>query len=245
MCVMAMDRITDRDMGQLWTIDVATGSIARWLTARAGAPRWSPDGTRIVYPATNGAGSEIRVLYLDTGRSYSLAQFRRGPFRRGLVAGTARPLRSRCWYRRQARLRRSRSQRRKGRRLERSGESGRRQDLPRRRRGYLPYGANQVFVLPVEGGTPRQVTSGEAPMQSPAWLDERHAAGVRQPGRRPRDGPDRERDLRAGTARTGPSVPSRPATGRTIPRSSRRTASGSPTSATTTRCSPTSRTVST
>jgi acylaminoacyl-peptidase len=28
-----------------------------------------------------------------------------------------------------------------------------------------------VFVLPVDGGTPRQVTSGDAPMQSPSWLD--------------------------------------------------------------------------
>jgi len=37
--------------------------------------------------------------------------------------------------------------------------------------GYLPCGASDTFVLPVDGGTPRQVTSGDAPIQSPAWLD--------------------------------------------------------------------------
>ena len=36
--------------------------------------------------------------------------------------------------------------------------------------GYLKEGATHVYTLPVDGGTPRQITSGEANFGSPTWL---------------------------------------------------------------------------
>jgi len=37
--------------------------------------------------------------------------------------------------------------------------------------GYLPEGTNQVFRLSVEGGSPRQLTHGDADLNISAWLD--------------------------------------------------------------------------
>ena len=38
--------------------------------------------------------------------------------------------------------------------------------------GYLKEGATHVYTLSADGGTPRQITSGEADFGSPAWLDD-------------------------------------------------------------------------
>ena len=42
----SMDRMTDRDTGQIWILDLADGSNRPLVTGGAGAssPRWSPDG---------------------------------------------------------------------------------------------------------------------------------------------------------------------------------------------------------
>lgn len=37
--------------------------------------------------------------------------------------------------------------------------------------GYLPKGTTHVFTLPVEGGTPRQLTHGDIDMNASVWLD--------------------------------------------------------------------------
>ena len=36
--------------------------------------------------------------------------------------------------------------------------------------GYLKEGATHVYTLPVDDGTPRQITSGDADFGSPTWL---------------------------------------------------------------------------
>lgn len=166
----SMDKLTDRDTGSLWTLDVASGDHRPLVTGGpAGAPRWSPDGTRLVYSTATNGKPEIRMLYLDTGRSYSLAQFLEGPgeavwspdgktiaftmFVPGEKPGFAKPP---------------------------AAPEGATWNEPVKvfdditfrfdGAGYLKDGATHVFVLPVDGGTPRQVTSGETSMQQPAWL---------------------------------------------------------------------------
>jgi len=37
--------------------------------------------------------------------------------------------------------------------------------------GYLPEGTTQVFTLPVEGGSPRQLSHGDVDLRNSAWLD--------------------------------------------------------------------------
>nr|WP_321511896.1 S9 family peptidase [uncultured Hyphomonas sp.] len=168
----SMDKMTDRDTGHLWSIDLATGAHRPLVTdVSAGRPRWSPDGSRILYMSSNGKGPEMRLLYLDSGRSFSLAQFtEEGPsaaawspdgkevafsmFVKGETPSFAKPLtppKGAKW------------------------NDGVKviDDLTFRfdGAGYLQDGAEQIFVLTVDGGTPRQVTFEEADLGGPQWLD--------------------------------------------------------------------------
>jgi acylaminoacyl-peptidase len=167
----SMDKLADRDVGALWTIDVASGDHRPLVTgASAASPRWAPGGKRLVYTTATNGKPEIRVLYLDSGRSFSLAQFTEGPseavwspdgktiaftmFVPGEKPGFAKPPAApegATW----------------------SEPVKVFDDLQFRAdgAGYLKDGATHVFTLPVDGGTPRQVTSGEASLQQPAWLD--------------------------------------------------------------------------
>jgi dipeptidyl aminopeptidase/acylaminoacyl peptidase len=168
----SMDRMTDRDKGQIWILDLSDGSNRPLVTGGAGAssPRWSPDGSRMIYSTSTDGKPEIRVLYLDTGRSFPLAQFLEGPsqavwspdgktiafsmFVPGDTPSFAKPPKppeGATW-----------------------NDGVKVIDKLTFRfdgAGYLKDGADQVFVLPVDGGTPRQVTFGDAPMGGPAWLD--------------------------------------------------------------------------
>ena len=167
----SMDKLVDRDIGALWTIDLASGDHRPLVTgASATSPRWAPDGKRLVYTTATNGKPEIRVLYLDSGRSFSLAQFTEGPseavwspdgktiaftmFVPGEKPGFANPPAApegATW----------------------SEPVKVFDDLQFRAdgAGYLKDGATHVFTLPMDGGTPRQVTSGEASLQQPAWLD--------------------------------------------------------------------------
>ena len=168
----SMDRMTDRDTGHLWIIDIESGAQRPLLGVggSAGAPSWSPDGSRVLYTSTASGKPELKLVYMDTGLSYSLAQFTESPsgatwspdgrniafsmFVPGDKPGFATPPKQ---------------------------PEGAKwadpvkviDDLTFRfdGAGYLEDGADQVFVLPAEGGTPRQVTTGEADMGGQAWLD--------------------------------------------------------------------------
>lgn len=168
----SMDRMTDRDTGHIWILNLADGSNRPLVTGSAGAttPRWSGDGSRLIYTTTIEDKPQARLLYLDSGRSFPLAQFSESPseavwspdgkhiafsmFVKGEKPSFAKaptPPEGAKWNEGVKVI----------------------DDLTFRfdGAGYLQEGATQVFVLPVDGGTPRQVTFGEADMDSPAWLD--------------------------------------------------------------------------
>ena len=185
-----MDRQLDRSSGTLWSIDVASGTHQPLLqdeTVTSG-PRFSRDGKRLVYLADNEGKPALRVLHLDTSRSFALAQFDRSPgapvwspdgsqiaFSMFVPATDSanfaeplKPPKGATW-----------------------SEPVRIFDKLQFRfdgRGYLEQGASQVFVVPAEGGSPRQITRGATPFQFPAWLDDNSLLVVGN------DDPDRELD---------------------------------------------------
>ncbi|NCO20045.1 MAG: S9 family peptidase, partial [Gammaproteobacteria bacterium] len=74
-----MDAMADRNLGQLWLIELDSGS-QQPLTSGDGSfasPAWSPDGTRIAFTGHDGDGDkQLYVLWLESGR---VAKITRGP----------------------------------------------------------------------------------------------------------------------------------------------------------------------
>ncbi len=170
----SMDRLKDLDLGRIWSIDTQSGAHRPLIQEPDGAsmPRWSPDGSRLLYAASAAGRPELRVFEMATGRSHRLAQFLEAPAepawspdgrhiaftmfvpssRPALATPPAAPEGAtwsppvRVFDRLQFRF---------------DGA------------GYLRDGNRQVFILPAEGGTPRQVSAAAADLSGPAWLNNR------------------------------------------------------------------------
>jgi len=171
------DLMKDRRRSHLWLLD-ADGGRHRPLTTGQGsdgAPVWSPQGDRIAWTSAREGGSQVWVRWLDSGEQAVLSQLTESPgglawspdgkwlaFTMRVPADT-RPLatvpgkpRGADWAE-PARL------------IDRLGY---RADGA----GFLQAGYGHVFVLPAEGGTPRQVTRGDFQHRGrPVWSrDARH-----------------------------------------------------------------------
>src|SRR5688572_7302783 len=63
------DIMTDKTRSSIWLVDVASGQ-QRPLLAGSGSylsPRWSPDGTRLAYVATEGDSPQLYVRWMAGG----------------------------------------------------------------------------------------------------------------------------------------------------------------------------------
>ena len=167
----SMDIMKDLDKGSLWIIDTKSGEqrpLAPNFSANSAS--WSPDGSKILFTTSNNGQSEIRLMYVDSGNSFSLAQLPASPsniawskdgsmiafnmFVASKTPSFAKPM---------------------------APPEGAKWNPPVnvidnlvfRFDGarYLKEGANQVFTLPVGGGTPRQVSFEETSLSNPEWLD--------------------------------------------------------------------------
>ena len=156
----SMDVMKDRRRSQIWLLD-ADGGDHRPITSGGGefSPRWSPDGKRLAYAAVEGDSVQLFVRWMDNGATARLAQLQRSPA--GIAwspdgksiaftmlvpadpepfvkmppkpdgAEWAKPPKVITHVVYRA-----------------DGE------------GYLEEGFTQLFVVPSEGGTPRQISSG-------------------------------------------------------------------------------------
>ncbi|MEN2784954.1 S9 family peptidase [Sphingomonas qilianensis] len=68
------DVMTDRLQSSLWLIDVASGRQTPFV-AQGSSPRWSPDGTRIAYSASDGDNGQLFVRWVAGGQSARITSF--------------------------------------------------------------------------------------------------------------------------------------------------------------------------
>jgi dipeptidyl aminopeptidase/acylaminoacyl peptidase len=157
----AMNIMTDRREARLWIVDV-DGTHHRQLTEHdrgVSQPRWSPDGTRVAFVAATEHGAEIFVRWMDSGQTARLTRLPHSP---NHLAWS--PDASRIAFTMLV-----------------EGEAASLVKPPRKPKGatwaepprviteviherdgvgYLTPGFTHVFVVPAEGGTARQLTSG-------------------------------------------------------------------------------------
>ncbi|MEM7361348.1 MAG: S9 family peptidase, partial [Pseudomonadota bacterium] len=157
------DIMSDRARANLWIVN-EDGSEHRPLLSGAdsySSPRWSPDGTRLAYVSSaEGRGPELYVRWMDTGQTALLSNLKHAPggitwsndgqqlaftmlvdAETGSLATPPAKPEGATWAPGVTVI----------------------DELTYRfdGQGYLDPGYTHVFVIPADGGTPRQITSGE------------------------------------------------------------------------------------
>ena len=152
------DVMKDSYTGDLWLVST-DGREHRPLVARASAPRWSPDGTRLLYAAAGERGTQLFVRWLDTGATAQVTRVQQepadvawSPDGRSIafvmpVPEETKPLTKPL-------------EKPEGAEWATPPKVIEKLNYRADGEGYLPDTRRQVFVVSALGGTPRQLTTG-------------------------------------------------------------------------------------
>ena len=157
-----MDIMTDRRRSSLWLIDVDSGEhrpVGDGAVDQS-SPRWSPDGGRLLYASSENGSTQLFVRWLDTGQTAQLTRLTESPGSivwspdgRSIALSMRVPETTKPFTEMPAKP-----------------EGAEWADPPHviermiyraDGAGYLEPGFSHLFVLPAEGGTPRQLTQGD------------------------------------------------------------------------------------
>lgn len=169
----SMDIMSDRAVPNIWLVDINAGSHRPLMSGPGNysSPRWSPGGDRLAYVSgVPGRGAQLHVRWMDTGQTAVVSNVRRMPNSISwspdgkylafvmFVPDENQPLAKPPAAPEGA---------------EWAPGAKVIETMPYRfdGRGYLETGHDHVFVVSAEGGTPRQLTSGDFDHRGPlAWL---------------------------------------------------------------------------
>lgn len=164
------DIMTDRNLSNLWITNF-DGSESRPLTTgnqNDYNPIWSKDGKRILYMSNKDGSSQLYLRWLDSGLETKLTNVQNSPG--GISWSPDNQFIAFSMF-----VEESSSSIVK---MPNKPNGAKWNDPPKYidrisyrgdGRGYLKQGNNQLFILPVDGGTPRQITSGPYNFGGPSW----------------------------------------------------------------------------
>ena len=158
-----LDIMHDRVRTGLWTVNADGGEHRPLLadTDSYSSPRFSPDGTRLAYLATAaGRGTELHLYWLDTGQSAVLSNL---PYAPGGISWSpdGEYIAFQMFVAAEAPALATPPPKPEG--AQWAPPVTVIEDYPYRRDGpgYLTAGHTHLFVIPAQGGTPRQLTRGD------------------------------------------------------------------------------------
>lgn len=158
----ANDIMTDNTLSNLWIVN-ADGSRHRPLVSGitgASSPRWSPDGGRIAYVQATANGTGVHVRWQDTGQTALLANLQEAPADLtwspdGRWLAFVMPVPAKSDPIAEPRTKPEGAE---------WSEPVKVIDTAQYRwdgRGFLETAYEHIFVIPADGGSPRQLTSGD------------------------------------------------------------------------------------
>ncbi len=156
------DIMTDRARSNLWILNSDGSDHRALLTGQQdfSSPRWSPDGSRLLYVATDEHGKrQLYVRWMDTGQTAMLTHLERSP---GGIAWSpdGRWIAFSMFVPEAAEPFASMPPKPEGADWAPAPRTFDRLLYRADGQGYLPKGHTHLFVVPSEGGTPRQLTEG-------------------------------------------------------------------------------------
>ncbi|MFQ5511072.1 MAG: prolyl oligopeptidase family serine peptidase [Candidatus Krumholzibacteriia bacterium] len=172
-----MDIMKDRRRSNLWIVGY-DGSRHRPLTTgkrNDKAPRWSPDGTRVLYVSSEDGSSQLYLRWMDTGQTAKLSNLTSPP---GGIAWSpdGRWIAFSMRVREQVKPLADMPPKPEGAEWAKPAKVIQKLNYRLDGAGYLKDGYTQLFVLPADGGTPRQLTTGEFHHRGPpSWTPDGEA----------------------------------------------------------------------
>jgi acylaminoacyl-peptidase len=165
-----MDIMTDKRLSNLWIVD-RTGHNHRGLTTgnhRHNSPRWSPDGKKIAYMTNESGKNQIAILWLDNGQSTTITNVQDAPYNLSWSPDGQ-------WLAFNMQVEKKQEPF-GGMPIKPKGAKW--ADAPKYidkllyradGAGYIEESYAHIFLLPVEGGTPRQITADDFNHGAPEW----------------------------------------------------------------------------
>jgi len=156
-----MDIMKDRRRSELWIVNL-DGSGNRPLTSgnqNDGSARWSPDGTRLAYVSTNDGTAQIYVRWMDTGQTAKLTQLTE-PFGDLSWSPNGKAIAFSMFVPEEPKPPAALPSKPEGADWAAPAKLIDRLIYRADGTGYLKPGYWHLFLLPSEGGTPRQLTFG-------------------------------------------------------------------------------------
>lgn len=166
-----MDVMKDRRQSRLWMINT-DGTEHQKLTSNdvnEGNPTWSPDGQRIAFTASTTQGTELFIYWVKTGKIARISQLSSSP--RGLSWSPNGHFLAFSMFVEGKELSLVRPPKKpKGAKWASAPRVTTRLKHEADGVGYVKPGFSHLFIIPSEGGTPRQITTGNYQHRSaPLW----------------------------------------------------------------------------